>query len=599
VASGKELGRLNRQPDAKRDPYARTAFALSPDGKALAAGGPGGDVVLWDVASGKERQCLEAVATAVHAIAFSPDGRTLAWARGAEEGARPAVRLWDLARDRELRRLPAGDATRQLVFSPDGRRLLTVGGSLEGFIGARLWEAATGRELCRIEATLTEPITGLAFSPDGKTLAGGDGVAVRLWRVPDGKELSAPGHTRPVFQVLFSPDGKLLATGSLDGTVRLWDVGSGKQALRLPTAYVYFPVVTDDLDAFLFTPDGKGLVCRSPKRHLSLRSVVTGEALQDFDPFRPGRANAARGVAAAAGLSSGPPVLTGAVAAVAASAEARKCGMYYLVVLFELGDRPLAFSADSKVLRTQSRWFTRSWEVATGNEAGRTPLAMVTGKEGDEMAVRIGPTADGRLIATLTGERQVRLWSVPTGKQLRQFTPKGEAVRGGAFSPDGGTLALWLDPAAKEDKGRPKKGEKAPGGPDADAGEAFFSKGFPAAVVQAVERLEGKRRPGREGRTLLGLWDAADGKERRQLGEVEEEVVAAAFSPDGRLLASLGEGTVRLWDARSGKQLYRAPAALRRATSMAFSPDGALLATGWDDGTALLWRVAEPNGAAE
>ncbi|MFC7588193.1 WD40 repeat domain-containing protein [Nonomuraea antimicrobica] len=68
----------------------------------------------------------------------------------------------------------------------------------------------------------------MAFSPDGKILAADDDDDVRLWdvatRTPIGRPLT--GHTDEVLSVAFNPDGKLLATSSLDGTVRLWQLGN-------------------------------------------------------------------------------------------------------------------------------------------------------------------------------------------------------------------------------------------------------------------------------------------------------------------------------------------------------------------------------------
>ena len=73
----------------------------------------------------------------------------------------------------------------------------------------------------------TNPVHGVAFSPDGQTLASGSwDNTVRLWRVSDGILLrTLEGHTDPVLSVAFSPDGQTLASGSRDKTVRLWKSG--------------------------------------------------------------------------------------------------------------------------------------------------------------------------------------------------------------------------------------------------------------------------------------------------------------------------------------------------------------------------------------
>jgi hypothetical protein len=146
-------------------------------------------------------------------------------------------RAWDVATGKERRStLGEADVLQRFALSPDGRTLVQAGTLVEMATGG-------GRGL------LTDPIHkvyGVAFSPDGRTLAtGGEDGTVRLWDLPSGKELGCFGkavdRSKPgwVIAVAFSPDGRTLVSGGLDiavggripSTARIWDVSriTGRQ----------------------------------------------------------------------------------------------------------------------------------------------------------------------------------------------------------------------------------------------------------------------------------------------------------------------------------------------------------------------------------
>ncbi|MFJ7628233.1 WD40 repeat domain-containing serine/threonine protein kinase [Streptomyces sp. NPDC097595] len=236
------------------------AIALSPDGQRIALGNVIG-TELWDVHSRSEKARAHFTQEVLTTdVAFSPDGKTLATVGDASEkrsypNNEPA-KLWDLTRiDPEpygqgdpRHDLALEDVTDAVAFSPDGKTLATGGPQAD----VRLWDVATGRLKATVANRLAEP-RDLAFSPDGRSLAVTADGGVLLWNLADRKPsaLLTDDDTGygddEIRELSFSPDGRYLAgttaggvdesdEDSLDGAsadpdavngVRLWKVPSG------------------------------------------------------------------------------------------------------------------------------------------------------------------------------------------------------------------------------------------------------------------------------------------------------------------------------------------------------------------------------------
>ena len=206
---------------------------FSPDGQMLASanGTYNNDrlsIRLWSVEEKREIVTFKNDAS-VYALAFSPDGRTLA------VGSDDTIRLWSVEEKREIVTFKNDASVYALAFSPDGRTLAV--GSGDDTI--RLWSISERREFAMCGESFGREgyahrakigVFSVRFSPDGQMLAGEEDGIVSFWSFPEGDHLlhigvgMAPMSMGWLWSISFSPDMKMLASGHYDGTIRLWVV---------------------------------------------------------------------------------------------------------------------------------------------------------------------------------------------------------------------------------------------------------------------------------------------------------------------------------------------------------------------------------------
>ncbi|MFJ2828991.1 AAA family ATPase [Streptomyces sp. NPDC087263] len=210
---------------------------------------------------------------------------------------------------------------------------------------------------------------------------------------------------------------------------------------------------------------------------------------------------------------------------------------------------------------------------------------------------------NGRILATASYDRTVRLWDVsePTRpKQLgKPLTGHTSWVSSAVFSPDGSTLASASDDGTirlwnVRDPGHPQP----LGAPLAGHGGTIYLLAFSPDGQTLASANEDH---------VVRLWDVREPARAKELGELTGATAAVrsvAFSPDGRTLAAGGDDdAVRLWDVADPRRAKRIDKVLTGHTdlvhSVAFSPDGRTLASGSADNTVRLWDVADPRHAAQ
>jgi RNA polymerase sigma factor (sigma-70 family) len=466
VATGKELRRFVSGKGGLR------TLAFAPDGKTLAGGCGGGRLRLWDVATGKEQRTFPPDGPSIRSVAFAPDGKTVAAAgdsvrlydpatgkerlrierkavglhfsadgkvlTGAVSGA---IYRWDPATGRPLTPQAAGDsAVEQILVTPDGRRVVTRG--QDG--GAHLWDGRTGAHLRRIQARWQH---GIALSPDGKHLvwpvvdesvkfrdpqqpgAIHTGSRLRLYDLDAGRFLDHfPGFQGDARTLAFAADGKTLVTvDHRDGTVRLWDVDSGKEqrnfrAVREAQAktphHVWHAALSPDgrTLAVTYQPAGRGLLSGFA---VLLWDVATGKETHEL----PGHFTYVGGLAF--------------------SPDSR---------LLVTGSEPLPEFFQKRLNRPANQVFV--WEVATGKRVRALPNGLPTG------ATRVAFAPDGRTVATANPDGTIQVWEAPTWKVRVEFRGHRDRVTALAFAPDGRLLSGGLEATvlAWDVRPRPKGG---------------------------------------------------------------------------------------------------------------------------------------------
>ncbi|WP_210572361.1 helix-turn-helix domain-containing protein [Streptomyces sp. GESEQ-4] len=199
------------------------------DGTRLAAAGVDGRVRMWRMPGAdllwEKTPTGKDVPGPVRALAFSPDGRSLAAGGGSDETDRSQssrrVLLWDVDSGEVTARLPGHPkrSVRSLAFTADGRDL--VGGSFDGTV--RVWDVRRA-QVRKTYVTHGDSVMAVAVGEDGTLVSGAqDNTAqIRDLHRPDAEPLTLTGHTGPVNAVALSPDGGTVVTGGEDRTLRVW-----------------------------------------------------------------------------------------------------------------------------------------------------------------------------------------------------------------------------------------------------------------------------------------------------------------------------------------------------------------------------------------
>lgn len=521
--------------------------AFSPDGNQVVAAFADKVAAVWDSqTSGGEKRTLQGHESSVLAAIFSPDGK---WIATASEDQ--TVRIWNAATGAEQLCLRGHTAAvRSALFTKDSKRLLTASDDRT----ARVWDVVSGEALAVFTGHHTAVHTADFTSSEAEVLTAGDHTA-RLWKVapPEEFALVLRGHEGPPSALEFHSESDRLLTAGPDGTARVWNLNTGKEALIIGQGKLL-----GDIRSAQFTSQG--------------RRVLTASAYSS-------------------GSVSGRTVNRSAVHVW----DAEKGDDLLWIAAHETGALVAKGSDDGSVALTVSDGYVRS--KATGILGGD----LSSGGSTQAGIVRLWSIPQGTLVCTLPrhvsggsawlspdhthvlavfpSDKAAFLFDAASGTQVHAFGHAEGDVHFAAFSPSGEQV-VTVGGGKRVRIWKTSGGQPLTTLSDFDA-EPHFAAFSPNGKYLLT--LAG---------TKAAVWEAATGKRLQLFAGHEGPIQAAAFDKAGQyILTGSADKTAVVWDIASGRMvsLYRGHSG--PVHLVAFAPNGQRIATSSADGTSRVWPL--------
>jgi WD40 repeat protein len=307
ISKGVKISRYSAQLPQIMGTWLTTGIipvAFVSNGKYALAGGE--ELTLWDLSSGK---VIKRIGNDLaSSIGVSADGRTVLTCIESEWSFKEDELIThDVNSGNKVNKWNAANSGGIIALSPDGKFAMSTGGGARKSVASdrgviHLWDVSRGKAIGTFAGTgknkgLGEAVLAMAFSPDGKyALSGGTDGSLRLWDLASGRELEAiQAHEGSVGTkaVAFSPDGRsVLSVGGSDGLAKLWNISSGSLIRAFQVSDDYF-VGIKRMGGLVsgwvaFTPDGKRIVYMGSDASFRIFDVATGGEIASLIEFDDG-----------------------------------------------------------------------------------------------------------------------------------------------------------------------------------------------------------------------------------------------------------------------------------------------------------------------
>jgi len=460
------------------------------------------------------------------------------------------------------------------------------------------------KEILNIKTSIFEGHTGsvecVAITQDGKHfISGSYNGTLRLWDIESGKTIQIfEGHTYPVICVAITPDGKHFISGSRDETLRLWDIGSGK-TIQIFEGHTHW------VKCVAITPDGKHFISGSDDKTLRLWDIESGKTIQIFE----GHTDYVECVAI---TPDGKHFISGSRDKTLRlwDIESGKTIQIFKGHISYVSC--VAITPDGKHFISGSDDGTlRLWDI----ESGKT-IQIFKGHTDSVECVAITP--DGKHFISGSLDETLRLWDIESGKTIQIFEGHTDYVNCVAITPDGmhfisgsddGTLRLWdikkrkffepiLSFPLKYEELKKREKEK-----DIiiEEAEELIKNGKYKEAYNFLKKTREKEeyKSDIEIIDLMNKLGLKSGKRKGLrtfwLSKIFEGhtsgVSCVAITPDGKHFISGNWGPLRLWDIESGKIEKVFEGHTDSVSCVAITPDGKHFISGSCDETLRLWDI--------
>ncbi|MCL2211012.1 MAG: caspase family protein [Treponema sp.] len=338
------------------------------------------------------------------------------------------------------------------------------------------------------------------------------------------------GHTGGINKVALSPDGKTIASGSYEGTIKIWDIITGRE---IRTFYGHLNNIND----LTFSSNGKQIISGSSDNTIKIWDVYTENEIRTL-PCNP------YSVACVAINSNGNRIVSG----INGHDNYSSVGLIKIwdaitgreintLSGYSSGVFSLAISPDDRhILFNSYDGKIKILDIATGRE-----IRTFSGHS--EAVSSVAYSSDGRWIVSSSLDKKLKLWDVDTGREIRTFSGHSEAVFSVTFSSDNrqiisyssdNAIKLWDTTTGKEIK-------------------TFYIQSF--RVNSIAFSSDSKQIVSGSSDNTIKLFDTATGKEIRTFSCNQSLEFSVALSSDGKQIISSGNKTIKLWNAQTGQEI--------------------------------------------